>query len=208
MPEIRAYRIAAHDTPLWALPNRRAGRFNGAGEGETQYLCLHPLGPWAEILRAEGMDEEQAAQLRLPLWALRVCLEDEPARIGFENATEWGISPQELVSDDHGACRRLARKLRADPAAPKAIVVPSAALPGTENLVLFGPRVRLRFLARPIDERDVPLSLLTEDGSAPRGLNELVHCRGEGHRHPALDAWERGEDYAFREPSTAHLAAA
>src|SRR5712691_8607339 len=32
---------------------RGAGQYNKEGVGPTQYMCLHPLGPWAELLRGE-----------------------------------------------------------------------------------------------------------------------------------------------------------
>lgn len=201
--EIRAYRHAAWDTPLWVEPNRRAGRFNEAGEGETQYLSLHPLGPWAELLRAEDLREpEEIEQLRVPLWALRVFVDEAgPLQIDFDNADEWDLKPEDLVSDDHTACRRLASEIRAAPGAPQTLIVPSAALPGTENLVILGPRVRVRFMARPLDEVDLPLSLVVDEGHPPRGLADLVHHRGSSDPHPALEAWERGDAFTFEEPS-------
>ncbi len=66
--ELVAFWLAAWDTPLWALPNRRENRFNRLGDPPTQYLALHPLTPWAELLRFEGRtSEDEADELRAPL---------------------------------------------------------------------------------------------------------------------------------------------
>lgn len=50
-------------------------------------------------------------------------------------AAKWGLGTGDLVDDDWSACHTAARRLRA--AGVDTIRVPSAALPGTENLVLF-----------------------------------------------------------------------
>lgn len=206
MWESVVYRIAAWDTPLWALPNRSPARYNDADQGRTQYLALHPLTPWAEIARnQERVSADELSELRLPVWALRIILDSEPERIGFDEAARWGLGAEELVADDHGACRRLAERLRSDAAAPKAIIVPSAALPGTENLVIFGPRVRLGYLDHPIDEVDVPLSLAALRARPPLGLETLIHRKLSPTDHPALDAWRAGDDYEFTEPAAGHL---
>jgi RES domain-containing protein len=202
------YRVAAWDTPLWVLPNRRGGRFNEPGVASTQYLCLHPLTPWAEILRAEKLrDPDDIAQLRPPLWAIRVALADDPAAITFDTAADYGIRPEDLVGDDHGPCRKLAAELRADPAAPKALVVPSAALPGTANLVLLGPYVAIPYLLKPVDPGDLPVSLISESGGCPRSLEALVHYEDSPDPHDGLAAWRNGDELAFEEPDTLHLAA-
>lgn len=206
MWESVVYRVAAWDTPLWALHNRSPARFNYAGQGQTQYLALHPLTPWAEIGRnQERVSANELSELRLPVWALRIILDVNPERIGFAEAASWGLSAEELVADDHSACRRLAEQLRTDAAAPKAIIVPSAALPGTESLVIFGARVRIGYLDSPIDEEDVPLSLAALRARPPLGLESLIHPKSSPTDHPALDAWLSGDDFEFTEPATRHL---
>lgn len=197
-----AWRAAARDTPLWARPNRRAGRYNDAGEDATQYLALHPLTPWAELLRFGRITEPDGlVQLRPPVWALRVHLEREPLRLDFDTAGAHGLRPEDLVGDDHGPCRRLAARLRADPDGPRALIAPSAALPGTENLVLLGSRLAVGYLTEPIDERDVPVSLVAQDGRAPEGLAGLVHHVGAPHEHAGLAAWRDGRRLRFEEPA-------
>jgi RES domain-containing protein len=206
--DLVAFRIAAWDTPLWVLPNRRAARYNDAGSGSTQYLSLHPLTPWAEMLRAEDLREpDEVAELRPPLWAIRVALAEAGVlELTFDNAGDYGLEPADLVARDHGPCRGFARLLREDPAAPKALIVPSAALPGTRNLVILEPRVAIPYAWEPIDQGDLPTALTAEDGGCPRGLADLVHYRGTRKRHAGLAAWRRGDDLRFEEPPTAHLA--
>jgi hypothetical protein len=200
-----AFRAAAYSTPMWALPNPVAGRYNAADEAATTYLSLHPLTPWAERLRAEAIDDPYlAAQMRLPIWAARLKLDDEMiVRLTFDTADDFGLAPEDLVGDDYGPCQALGRSLRAEPTGPQAIIAPSAALPGTDNLVLLGGRVASPFLLDPIDDVDVPVSVTAVAGRAPAPLVELVHHRYSAVEHPGLAAWRAGEPYQLREPEFA-----
>jgi RES domain-containing protein len=196
LSEAVAYRIASWDTPLRVNPNRSPGRFNEAGSAATQYLCLHPLGPWAEYLRANDLrDPAGLVEHRLRIWALRIQLA-EVTRIDFLNAREFGLhEPEDLVSDDHSACRALGERLRTDPGAPKAICVPSAALPGTENIVIFGERVQIPYSWSPISAIDIPACVIAERSEPPPGAVPLV--RYVGDPHPGFDAWREGRAYRF-----------
>jgi hypothetical protein len=195
-----AYRLASWRRPLRTEPSRVPGRFHrSTEESPTQYLCLHPLGPWAEFLRAAGLaTPEQLAVVRHRTWALRIDL-DGLARIGFAEAADHGLRPGDLVSDDLRACHRLADRLRAAGAA--GAIVPSAALPGTENVVLFGERAAAPYLFEPLSRVDVPASLTADGGRPPLGLLERV--RGGGAAHAALEAWRAGVPFRFVEPSWA-----
>lgn len=199
MPEVVAYRAASWDTPLWVSPNRSPHRYNDAGTGPTQYACLHPLGPWAEVVRALGIhDEDDLVDLRIRLWALRLPL-DDVLDLTFESASDVGLEPGDLVADDQRSTREFGERLRADPSLPRTLRVPSAALPGTRNLVVFGERVVVPYDVAPIDEVDVPSSPLAEGGRPPLGL--LPQVRHVGQRHPALRAWEKGDAFVYREPA-------
>jgi hypothetical protein len=195
-----AYRLAAWRRPLRTEPSRVAGRYHRATEEvPTQYLCLHPLGPWAEFLRATGLrGPEQLALVRQRTWALRVALAGL-SRIGFADAAGHGLRPGDLVSDDHRACHRLADRLRK--AGTAGAVVPSAALPGTENVVLFGARAAAPYDLEPAGAVDVPASLTADGARPPLGLLGAVRRRGASH--PALEAWRAGRPFRFREPSWA-----
>lgn len=194
------FRLANYETPLWSVENFSAGRYNEAGAGFTQYLSLHPLTPWAELLRNEDRrTRERALMLRYPLWALRVPPGAGPlAELTFDNAGAFGLQPEDLVADDHGPCRALASELRRT--GPAAFIAPSAALPGTRNLIVLEPRVLAAYDQVPLDEVDLPGSLAAQDGRCPDGLWERVHPRGAAGEHPALAAWREGTGYVFEEP--------
>jgi hypothetical protein len=206
--ELIAFRLANYETPLWSVENFSAGRYNDPDSGFTQYLSLHPLTPWAELLRNEDRrTRERALLMRYPLWALRVQLDEEPFRLTFDDAEDLGLRPGDLVADDHTRCRALAQRFRAG--GPQAFVAPSAALPGTTNLVVLAPRILAPWTQVPLDELDWPGSLTCQDGRCPEGLWDLVHYRDAGTKHAGLEAWEHGRELVFEEPevSTASLAA-
>jgi hypothetical protein len=85
---------------------------------------------------------------------------------------------------------------------------PSAALPGTQNLIVLEPHVLVSFNQVPLDEIDWPGSMTSQDGRCPDGLWEAVHYRGTRTKHPGLAAWERGEAFAFEEPEVSAAALA
>lgn len=190
------FRISDWDTPLRPNAHRTPGRFHRVGSPPTQYISLHPLGPWAEYLRYHDLRRlEDAADRRLNVWALRLDL-DRAVEIGFEDSlAAFELRPDDLVGDDHEPCQELADRLRADAAAPKQIVVPSAALPGSRNLVVFGSQVEIPYMWEPIDEGDVPACVLTKASQPPDGLLELV--RFQGDTHTELAAWKEGRRFVF-----------
>jgi hypothetical protein len=198
--EVTAFRLAGWDTPLWVNPNRFDHRFNRAGDGPTQYLSLHPLTAWAELLRRENRrTEAEIDELRARLWVLRLLLPHLPT-VTFDSAHEYGIDPGALVADDYGACQDLADRCRGDPDLPMVIRVPSAALPGTANVVIFAPRVAAPYLAIPVSDVDVPASVGAEKAQALHTLPALVRYRGQPHAE--FDAWRRGQPFTFEEPPT------
>jgi hypothetical protein len=136
--------------------------------------------------------------MRYPLWAIRAQLEDEPLHLRFDNAAELGLDPSDLVADNQAPCRALAEAFRAD--GPSAFTAPSAALPGTTNLIVLEPRVLVSFNQTPIDDIDWPGSMASQDGRCPEGLWELVQYRSAGRKHPGLAAWEAGDTLQFEEP--------
>jgi hypothetical protein len=183
-----AYRHAAYDSPWWVIPSTRAGRFNRAYEDDpTQYLALHPLGPTAELLRKQlrGPDLDRAGTILANLWAVLVDIEGS-IDITFDNcSSDYGITPQQLVGDDYAPTQALADRLRG--AGVTTFTAPSAALPGTDNLILFGPRVAHPYLMIPVTPEECPTGHLT-DGARPSG-EALPLVRWKGATHVALDAW-------------------
>jgi RES domain len=197
--ELVAFRLANYETPLWAVENFFPGRYNRAGSGWAQYLSLHPLAPWAELLRSEGRrTRAEALQMRYPLWAIRAELDVPPRELTFDTAPGHGLPAASLVADDMTACQDLADAFRRD--GTPAFLAPSAALPGTRSLVLLDPKVATSWEAEPVDELDLPASMAAQDGRCPENLWDLVHHRGARSPHPALAAWEQGEPFAFEEP--------
>jgi hypothetical protein len=168
---VTAYRHAAYDSPWWVIPSTREGRFNGVHEEDpTQYLALHPLGPTAELLRHQlrGVDVNRADTILLNLWAVLVDAE------GVIN-----------ISFDFAPTQALTTRLRA--AGVQGFTVPSAALPGTDNLILLGPRVAHSYLEVPVTPEECQTGHLS-DGARP-ALEVLPLVRFEGAPHAALDGW-------------------
>lgn len=150
------------------------------------------------------MELERLLELRARIWVLRV-REPRIEEISFESASRFGIEPEHLVADDYGACQDFADRCRHDERLPEVIRVPSAALPGTNNLVIFGPRVLAPYDSIPIDQIDVPGSVVAE-GAHP--LHSLIgRVRHVGEPHPVLEAWKKGASWEFTEPPTDLLSA-
>jgi hypothetical protein len=181
LTDIIAYRWADYDTPFWISPNRSPGRWHADGAAPTQYWSLHPLGPWAEDLRQNGIiDEAGLRGISSRTWVGQFAFDaSETATITFDNAAEHGIRAADLVADDRGSCQALSEVLRVT---YTAIVVPSAALPGTENLVVFGPRVLAPYGAGAVDHAlDIPAAPTADGARPPVALLGLVCRRGDIH---------------------------
>jgi RES domain-containing protein len=200
VPELPGFRLASWDTPLRVNPNRTAGRFNRENSPATQYIALHPLTPWAEYLRSHGLtSREEVADRRLRTWSIRV-IASEIVEIDFEHAADYGLDPYDLISDDWTACQEFADRLRQDAAAPEVVKVPSAALPGTSNVVIFGEREDIPYLWTPIDEGDLPACIVAEEGRPPMKLLDLV--RHSGQPHAEFEAWAAGHRFGFADLRT------
>lgn len=189
-----AFRWADYDTPFWARSNRSEGRWNALGDGPTQYWCLDPVAPWAELARHEGLREEAELDLlRATLWAARWSVGPLADLGTFEKAEAWGVEPRVLVNDDHRRSRALARMLRERAFA--GLLAPSAALPGSVTLVVFRPRIRAEFDATPRLTAFVPADVAAI-GRPKAGLTTLV--RHVGDRDRDLDAFRARRAAAAR----------
>jgi hypothetical protein len=91
--------------------------------------------------------------IKLNLWTATIDL-DEVLRIDFGDGAAYGCSPDELVGDDYGPTQSLADHVRATGAS--AMIVPSSALPGTNNVIIFGVRVLHPYLWKPVPPEEVP----------------------------------------------------
>jgi len=126
--------------------------------------------------------DDEVRHLDLRTWAVSIP-RDGLVEVPFADA--W-------VADDYGACQDLADTLRE--AGHRGAIVPSAALPGTQNVVLFGGRVTVPWVHGAPRPFEVRASITGEHGSALLSLLKLVRFRGAPHPGPSFD---------FREPSWA-----
>ena len=190
------FRHAAYDSPWWAFPSSRPGRFNRARQDTVQYLCLHPLGPAAEMLRHNVGHGGDADEVILNLWTAVVDAQDVK-RIDFDECATYGCTPNELVGDDYAPTQFLADEVRSSGAS--AMVVPSAALPGTHNLILFGIRVLHPFLWQPFAPEEIPTGHLTDGARVAAEVAGRV--RWFGSAHSAVEQWKATGRYdLFEDP--------
>lgn len=193
---LTGFRHAAYDSPWWAFPSSRSGRFHRARRDVVQYLCLHPLGPAAEMLRHHVGPDGDPDQLILNLWTAVVDV-DAVVRVDFGDCESHGLTADELVGDDYRRTQQLAAAVAADGAL--AMIVPSAALPGTDNLIVFGPRVLNPFLRQPLSSEEIRTGHLTDRGRSPREV--VPHVRWIGSPHRAVEQWKTTGSYdAFDDP--------
>jgi RES domain-containing protein len=175
-----AFRAATYDVPLWVRPNRRDGRWNIAYDGSTQYLSLDSEAPYAEMLRYEDLrTEDESRMFRVILWQLKV---DEGSVVDhstFEKAEAAGFPAEALVEDDHERCQAEAQWLKRHNV--DGLLSPSAALPGSTNLTLFGPRSAIDWSTTVQLASAVAVQRLSE-GNAPSGLVQRVRFFGQSHR--------------------------
>lgn len=171
------YRYSNYDTPFWARPNTRPGRWHSTGMPATQYLSSSVDGAWAELIRAETLvSEEEVSMVRMPLWQARIDvagIADLSTSAAVEAA---GLNVADLTADDHGACRVEGDRLREE--GFRGVLAPSAALPGELSLILFGARRAIDWHAEARLASAIPASVVTV-GSPPAGLVDRVRRRGQ-----------------------------
>ena len=116
-------------------------------------------------------------------------------RVDFDECATYGCTPDELVGDDYGATQLLADEVRASGAS--AIVVPSAALPGTHNLILFGIRVLHPFLWQPLAPEEIRTGHLTDGARVAAEVASRVPWFGR--EHSAVEQWKAAGSYDLLE---------
>lgn len=202
------FRAIGGRLPLWVTPNVVDGRFNRAaplagpapaGARPVQYLCLHPLGPLAEAIRHDETGMPDAIRRNLFVCSVRL---RRVLHVDIAGAAAVGIEPEDLVGDDYGVTRAwLDGVLRSTPRL-QALVVPSAALPGTENLVVVGARRPSPYPGPARRAVDLPVAAMGLQARAIERLPAQVHRFGVTP-HPAVAAFRAGRPYGFRQPSAA-----
>lgn len=174
-----AFRYSNYDTPFWARPNSEPGRWHRAGGGPTQYLSTTVEGAWAELIRAaEISSEPEVALVRMPMWVAQVNLQRLADYGTFERAAAAGFPPDALVDDDYSRCQDEGQRLREE--GFQGVLSPSAALPGTANLTIFGPRIASSWNVRPVLASSIPATEIAV-GSPPEGIVGRVRQRGTSH---------------------------
>ena len=174
-----AHRYSSYDTPFWVRENSQAGRWHRPGDGPTQYLSLSTDGAWAELIRSEELRvEDEVAMVSVSMWAVLI-EEDLIANYStFEQAEKSGFDPAALVSENYEQCQSEGARLRKE--GFSGVIAPSAALPGTLNVTLFGARMmsswdRPKFLAS-----SIPATIIAK-GAPPPGLLPRVRHLGTPH---------------------------
>jgi hypothetical protein len=124
---------------------------------------------------------------------------DDVTRIDFDDCADYGLTPDELVGDDYAPTRTLADVVRAGGAT--AMIVPSAALPGTDNLILFGVRVLNPYLSAPLSPEEVPTGHLSDAARSPEEVAK--HVRWFGTPHNAAEQWKTTGSYQLFDDPTA-----
>ena len=185
-----AFRGISGVQPLWRAANPVPGRFNAAGRRPTQYLCLHPLGPMAELLRHQPLAATAPDQVRRSVFAVRLIL--PLLAVPFAAARRLGITAAALVGDDYAPCQAWVEELLERRPRVAGIRVPSAALPGTDNVVLFGPATPIGYDAVPRRPEYLPCAVVAVDGRPPADLEAVVHPVGVARLHPALAGFLSG----------------
>jgi RES domain-containing protein len=177
--ELVAFRYTNYDTPFWVRENTLEGRWHATGDGPTQYLSLSPDGAWAELARAQDLHTEDDLELvHMPIWAGLITQQRVVDYSDFSVVEAGGFPADALIDDDYTRCQLEASRLRAEGYA--GVLAPSAALPGTLNLTLFGPRLPSTWGAPPDLRSSIPTCVVAV-GSPPRGLAPRVRHVGEAH---------------------------
>lgn len=174
-----AFRYSNYDTPFWVRPNSEPGRWHRLGDGATQYLSTTVDGAWSELIRAEGLrSEQEVALIRMPIWVAEVHVQRIADYGTFEKAEAAGFPPDALIDDDQSRCQEEGRRLRED--GFQGVLAPSAALPGSRNLTLFGPSIASTWQVRPLLSSSIPATKIAV-GAPPEGIVERVRHIGEKH---------------------------
>jgi RES domain-containing protein len=143
--------------PLATAGSRKAGgRFNPPNEFGALYTSLDAKTAAQEVgkgLRARGIDPEQFPEGAWWVYEVEVKLESALDLTAPTVLEKSGISASSLTGSDLNATRKIAADARER--GYEALLVPSAAVPGSKNLVIFLDLAS----ARPIVLSSKPIAL-------------------------------------------------
>lgn len=203
--DVVAYRGVSGMRPLWWTPNLGSGRWHGPAQPQpVQYLSTHPMGPLAEQARHAGTHTApELRQLRRHVFALRVQL-SRVVVLDFDRAAGVGLEPEALVGPPttYPVCSGWLGALIGRSPEIEGLLVPSAALPGVQTLVVIGRRHPFPYLATPRRALDIPCAVIGLDAYAVTTLAGRIQPLGRSD-HPALRAWREGRPYEFVQPRAA-----
>jgi len=114
----------------------------------------------------------------MPMWAAEVNVQQIADYSTFEKAAKAGFSPEALIDDDYERCQDEGKRLRME--GLQGVLAPSAALPGSLNLTIFGPRVACSWGVRPLLASSIPATKIAV-GAPPEGMVERVRQAGDKH---------------------------
>lgn len=184
-----------HDAGLGRSPQQPAGRWHRRGHAFAQYMAMSPAGAWAELIRYFSLRTPQAVvEQRRSLWQTHVELDDVANLSTFDHWVDCGLDPAAAVADDHTECQKIADWLT--DSGYRGVLAPSAALPGSINLTVFGGRYEHVAIA---DPRDLPardpdlwlrVALAAVGAHPPQDL--VTRTRYVGQPHGGLSDWQRG----------------
>lgn len=117
--------------------------------------------------------------LRVSLWEVSLHEAAIADYSSFELAEAADFPADALVDDDRARCQHEARWLIECGA--RGVLAPSAALPGTTSLTLFGPRVEVRWGTATKLSSEVQVRRLGGQGPPPAGLADRVRHYDEPH---------------------------
>lgn len=184
-----------HDAGLGGVPVQSSGRWHRRGEGYAQYVALSPAGAWAELVRYFALRTPEAVvEQRRSLWQAYVVLDDVADLSTFDDWTACGLDPEVAVADDHAECQKLAAWLQGE--GYRGVLAPSAALPGSVNLTVFGGRYEQLAADDPSavrgrdPDRWLRVALAAEGAHPPKEL--VTRTRYRGQPHGGYEDWAAG----------------
>lgn len=174
------YRATTYDTPLWVSPNTRPGRWNHPEDDTVaQYCSLDVASAIAEMVRGQDLrNVNDAQELRVSVWELRI---DEGAIVDYstpDQTANQGFTWESLIANSWDDCRK--EGLRIEHAGGRGVLAPSAALPRSLALTLFGPRTEISWRAEPRLSIQIPARHIVR-GAPGNGLVRDTRFFGDAY---------------------------